>query len=148
MTLDQAFAALRERDEPVPTPARLPTEAEIVDAEEILDVKLHPDFRRYLLEASNVHVGAMEPVTLRPPEAHTDLLQVCESAWEEMEVPRNLVPICEDNGDYYCMNKKGQIVFWSSDGASDEKWANLATWIEEVWIGESDEEEEESEDEE
>lgn len=148
MTLDQAFAALRERDTPVPIPARLPTEDEIVDAEEVLEVKFHPDFRRYLLEVSNVNVGTLEPVTLRPPEAHTDLLQLCESAWEEMELPRNLVPICEDNGDYYCMNKKGQIVFWSSDGASEEKWANLATWIEEVWIGESDEEEGESDEEE
>jgi hypothetical protein len=141
MTLDQAFAALREQDEPVPIPARLPTEEEIADAEEILDTKFHPDFRRYLLEVSNVHVGALEPVTLRPPEAHTDLLQVAESAWEEVDVPRNLIPICEDNGDYYCMNKKGQIVFWSSDGATDEKWPNLAAWIEEVWLGESDEEE-------
>lgn len=138
MTLDQAFAALRQQDQPVPTPARLPTEEEIADAEEILDVKFHPDFRRYLLEVSDVNVGALEPVTLRPPEAHTDLLQVAESAWEEVEVPRNLIPICEDNGDYYCMNKKGQIVFWSSDGATDEKWPNLAAWIEEVWLGEGD----------
>jgi hypothetical protein len=55
-----------------------------------------------------------------------------------MEVPRKLLPICEDNGDYYCMNKKGEIVFWSADGASDEKWKDLATWIEEVWIGEGE----------
>jgi len=148
MTLDQAFAELKKRNQPVPLPARLPTKEEIEDAEEILDTKFHQDFRRYLLEVSNIHFGALEPVTLRPPEAHTDLLQICESAWEEMDVPRTLIPICEDNGDYYCMNKKGQIVFWSADGATDEKWPNLATWIEQVWIGESEEAQDKQDDEE
>ena len=65
---------------------------------------------------------------------------MCQEAWE-IGVPEDLIPICQDNGDYYGMNKKGQVVFWSHDGATDEKWKDLATWIEEVWIGESQEEE-------
>jgi hypothetical protein len=140
MTLDEAFAELRTRDEPVPTPARLPTEDEVADAEEVLGVKFHRDFRRYLLEVSNVNFGALEPVTLRPPDAHTDLLSVAEAAWDEMDVPRTLLPICEDNGDYYCMNKKGQVVFHSADGETGEKWPSLAAWIEAVWLGEAGDE--------
>ena len=138
MTMDQAIARLREMNETVPTPMRLPTAEEVSSVEEELEVKFHPDFRRYLLESSDVVVGAMEPVTIADPSSHTDLRSVCESAWEEMDVPRKLLPICDDNGDYYCMNKKGEIVFWSADGASEEKWKDLATWIEEVWIGESE----------
>jgi hypothetical protein len=154
MTLSEVIAALRSHNETVPTPLRLPTPDEVDAAEEDVGRKFHPDLRRYLLEASDVVFGTKEPVTVADASWNTHLPSVCESAWEEMELPKNLLPICEDNGDYYCMNKKGEIVFWSSDGATDEKWKDLATWIEECWIGEEeegtgdDEEEEEDEDEE
>jgi hypothetical protein len=141
MTLDQAIAKLRELNQPVPQPQRLPTEEEVAGIEERLGIQLHPDFRRYLLEASDVVYGALEPVTVTSPESHTDLYEVCRGAWEDYEVPRKLVPVCEDNGDFYCMDKKGQIVFWSADGATEDKWPNLANWIEEVWIGESGDDE-------
>jgi hypothetical protein len=55
-------------------------------------------------------------------------------------VPDDLLPICEDNGNYFCMNRRGQVVFWDHNGASDEKWTDLATWINDVWIGESGDE--------
>lgn len=32
--------------------------------------------------------------------------------------------------------KTGRVSYWSHDGATDESWPDLATWIEEVWIGE------------
>lgn len=139
MTLGEAIQQLRNRNETVPTPMRLPTAEEVAAAEEEIGVSLHADLKRYLLEASDVVFGTKEPVTVTDSSFNTHLPSVCESAWEEMEVPRKLVPICEDNGDYYCMNKKGEIVFWSSDGATDEKWKDLATWVEEVWIGEEEE---------
>ena len=140
MTLGEAIQELRNRNESVPKPMRLPTAEEVAAVEEEIGVALHPDLKRYLLEASDVVFGTKEPVTVTDASFSTHLPSVCESAWEEMEVPRKLVPICEDNGDYYCMNKKGEIVFWSSDGDTGEKWKDLATWIEEVWIGEDEEE--------
>jgi hypothetical protein len=142
MTLAEAIKQLRDRNETVPTPMRLPTEAEVAAAEKEIGVLLHPDLRKNLLEASDVVFGTKEPVTVSDPSFNTHLPSVCESAWEQMDVPRKLVPICEDNGDYYCMNKNGEVVFWSSDGATDEKWKDLATWIEECWIGEDEGDEE------
>jgi hypothetical protein len=138
MTLDEAIAALRQRNESVPKPMRLPTPEEVAAAEEKMGVLLHPDLKRYLLQASDVVFGTKEPVTVTDPSFNTHLPNVCEEAWEQMELPRKLLPICEDNGDYYCMNKKGEVVFWSSNGATDEKWKDLATWIEEAWIGEDE----------
>jgi hypothetical protein len=140
MTLEQAIEQLRELNEPVPKPARLPTENELTFIEKELDVRLHADLRKYLLTASDIVYGTKEPATITDPEAHTDLARMCETAWEELDVPRDLVPFCEDNGDYFCINKRGQVVLRSADGATDEKWPNLAAWIEEVWIGESEEE--------
>jgi hypothetical protein len=139
MTLAEAIQELRDRNETVPSPMRLPTEEEVAAAEKEIVVQLHPDLRKYLLEASDVVFGTKEPVTVTDPSFNTHLPSVCQSAWDEMDVPRKLLPICEDNGDYYCMNKKGEVVFWSHDGATDEKWKDLATWIEECWIGEDEE---------
>ncbi len=136
MTLDEAISELRRRNEPVPKPAPLPHSADVDRIERELEVKLHSDLRHYLLQASDVVCGTKEPVTITLPQSHTFLPDVARSAWNAHGMPRDLLPICEDNGNYYCMDSSGRIVFWSHDGTTDEMWPNLATWIMEVWIGE------------
>ena len=136
MNLTDVISELRELNEPVPKPLRLPTEAEVTAAENQLGVKFRPDYRRYLLEASDVVYGSREPAIVIPDAGHLSLVDIAETAWDEMEVPRELLPFCEDNGDYYCLNQAGQVEYWSHDGATDEKWKDLATWIKEVWIDE------------
>jgi hypothetical protein len=111
-----------------------------VSVEQALGVHLHPDFRLYLLEASDVVFGIFEPVTITQPGAHTDLPEVAKGAWDGYGVDRDLLPICEDNADYYCMTKEGQVVFWSHNGRSTESWPSLADWIERVWIAVSESE--------
>jgi hypothetical protein len=138
MSIDQAIAALREMNEEVPQPMRLPTDQEVDAAQKELGVTFHPDYRKYLLQASDVVFGTKEPATITDAESHTYLPTVAEDAWE-MGVPKKLLPICEDNGDYYCMNQKGQVLYVSADGETMEKWSDLAAWIEEVWIGEDEE---------
>ena len=137
MNLPDVIAELRELNEPVPKPLRLPTDAEVDAAEDHLGVKFPADYRRYLLQASDVVYGPLEPAVVIPDAGHLSLTDIAETAWDEMEVPRNLLPFCEDNGDYYCLTETGEVEFWSHDGATDDKWKDLATWISEVWIGEA-----------
>ncbi len=134
MNLPEVIAELRELNEPVPKPFRLPTEAEVGAAEKRLNIKFHEDYRRFLLEASDVVVGTLEPAMVAADCGYLNLCEIAEYAWDEMELPLTLLPICEDNGDYYCLNKKGEVEFWTADGAINEKWDNLAVWIKEVWI--------------
>ena len=141
MNLSEAIAALRARNEAVPIPARLPTAAEVDAAERALGVHFHPDYRRFLLEASDVVFGALEPAQVTPDAERLYLVDMAADAHESMDLPARLLPICEDNGDYYCMRASGtssDVVFWSHDGASDERWPDLAAWIAEVWIGENE----------
>jgi len=137
VNLPDVIAELRELNEPVPKPLRLPTDAEVDAAEDQLGVKFPADYRRYLLQASDVVYGPLEPAVVIPDAGHLSLTDIAETAWDEMEVPRNLLPFCEDNGDYYCLTETGEVEFWSHDGATDDKWKDLATWISEVWIGEA-----------
>lgn len=134
MNLPDVLAELRDLNEPVPKPLRLPTETEVNLAENSLGIKFPEDYRRYLLEASDVVFGTLEPAVVTPDAGHLSLVELAESAWEELELPRDLLPFCEDNGDYYCLATDGTVTFWSHNGATDESWADLATWIKQVWI--------------
>ncbi len=134
MNLSEVIDELRKLNEDVPNPFRLPTETEIAAAEKRLNVKFHDDYRRYLLDASDVSYGELEPAIVTPDCDYLDLVEIAEYAWDEIEIPQSLLPICEDNGDYYCINRRGEIESWSSTGQSDSKWPDLATWIKEIWI--------------
>lgn len=137
MDLENALAHLRTLNEVVPRPMRLPTPEEVDAAEKWIERSFHPDLRKYLLEASDIVYGTKEPVTLTRAESHTDFHKVCDHAWNRYGVPRQFVPFCEDNADFFCLNGAGEVVFWSHNGWSSEKWPDLATWIEECWIDES-----------
>ncbi|MCP4251947.1 MAG: SMI1/KNR4 family protein [Candidatus Scalindua sp.] len=132
--MEEAIINLRELNEPVPKPLLLPTIEEINKIQGECNTKFHTDYVSYLLEASDVVYGVLEPATITDPESHTHLPDIANDAWEDMNVPKDLLPICEDNGDYYCMNSSGEVVFWSHNGLSNEKWSSLAVWIKEVWI--------------
>lgn len=127
------FSTLRESNEEVPVPLRLPTELEVDAIENELGVKLSSSFREYLLQISDVVFGDLEPVTIISTEDHTYLPAVANDAWTA-GVPKHNIPICEDNGDYYCVTPVGKVVFWSHGGASNESWSDIKTWVQEVWL--------------
>ena len=131
--MERVTAKLRDLNEPVPKPLKLPSQGEVRDIQTKLGLRFHPDYVRYLLEVSDVVVGALEPATIPVDSGHTFIGHVVSNAWE-MGVPKTLVPIAEDNGDYYCMNEAGEVLFWSHNGITDEKWPSLETWIHDVWI--------------
>jgi len=66
MHIEEAIAELRPLNEPVPKPAPLPTEADVSAAERLLGLEFPADFRRYLLEASDVVYGTKEPCQIAP----------------------------------------------------------------------------------
>lgn len=136
MSLSTVISELRSANQPVPEPARLPTKAQVLEAETLLGISLHEDFRRFLLEASDVVVGTLEPVTVCDPESHTHLVAVLESA-RAYGVPENLVPVCQGNADFCCMDANGKIHYWSHNGKVDEAWSCLEDWIRDVWLGET-----------
>ncbi len=134
---------LRAVNEELTLPRRLPSAAEVTAMEKKLKLTLHPDFRQYFLELSDIICGSLEPVTLTDDGSHTFFPTVCQEAWDDHELPRDLVPVCADSGDYYAMKKKGEIVYWSADGDRDDTWPNLEAWLEEVWLGENEDDDEE-----
>ena len=133
MSLIQAINKLREFSQEVPLPPRLPSTEEVECMEKELGVKFHPDYKTYLLEASDSVLGTLEPAVITLPGSHIYLPDIVRSA-RKMGVPEELFPICSNNGDYFCLNELGEVVYWSHNGAVNEKWPNLAAWITDEWI--------------
>ncbi|HJY78524.1 MAG TPA: SMI1/KNR4 family protein [Burkholderiales bacterium] len=136
MTLEQAIRELQTRSRPGRQVGRLPTVEEVEATQKSLNVQFHPDYRRFLLQASNVFVGALDPAQITDSEGRNYLGKVVQSA-RAYGVPSELFPFCEDNADFYCFTEQGEVRFWSHNGAAQEKWPSLAAWIKEVWIDES-----------
>ena len=131
--MDKVLKKLKSLNIPVPIPLVLPSVQEIEEVQKDLGVEFHSTYVKYLLEASDVVFGTLEPATVPVHSGHTYIGKVATEAWK-MGVSRELVPIAEDNGDYYCMNREGEVLFWSHNGVTDEKWSSLGLWIESVWI--------------
>lgn len=133
MSLETAIEILRERNEPVPRPFRLPTESEVVAAERTLGVTFPADYRFFLLQGSDIAYGTLEPAVVIPDCGHLDLVAMVQTAWE-VGVPRDHLPFCEDNGDYYCLTPDSRVVLWSHDDLFSGRWPDLAHWIQNVWL--------------
>ena len=92
------------------------------------------DYRKVLKSISNVFYGTKELLSVTKNSEYYRELSVALNDARKMGIPKDWIPICEDNGDYFCLNSKGEIKYWSLDGCSDESWENLESWIEQVWI--------------
>lgn len=136
MTIDAAIQELKGMNENVARPLRLPSEDQVSAMERELGIQFHPDYRQYLLRASDVVLGALEPAEVTEPQSHTYLPSVVAGA-REMGVPDDLLPYCEDNGHYYYLRKDGSVAFWSHNGSTNEAWPDLAAWVLQVWIAEN-----------
>ncbi|WP_339489070.1 SMI1/KNR4 family protein [Pseudomonas sp. EL_65y_Pfl2_R95] len=133
--MEEVIDQLRELNEPVPVPLELPEEEVLVEIQEQILIHLPFELREFLLKVSDVVYGRLEPVTATDPQSHTYLPEVASVAWS-LGVPRELVPICEDRGNYYCVEEDGTVVLWEQDTEelSEENWESVWHWVRDVWL--------------
>jgi len=136
--VEDVIELLRELNEDIPVPLDLPDEDLLVEIEEELLLPLPDDLRVYLLEASDVVLGSLEPVTVADPRSHTYLPDVAAQAWND-GMPRHLLPVCQLGAGYYCISEDGEVRFWNGskfgkDPQGVKDWPNLWEWIREVWL--------------
>lgn len=131
--MEDTLRRLRAAHQPIPVPLELPSHEELVDVEEELLLPIPREMRRFLMEASDIVTGSLEPVTAADPHAHTHLSEVAATAWSR-GVPRYLLPLCEVNGNYYCVDPDGEVVYWREGDLTDETWDDVWQWAREVWL--------------
>ncbi|MGI9275506.1 MAG: SMI1/KNR4 family protein [Endozoicomonas sp.] len=132
--MEDVIEELRENSIEVPAPLVLPSEDDLVEAEEQLLIPIPFEFREFLLQVSDVVYGSMEPVTVTDPHSHTYLPEAAALAWDQ-GMPRDLLPICEHLGNYYCVSADGEVALWShGEFAEDETWSSVWHWAKDVWL--------------
>lgn len=131
--MEETLDRLRAAHQPVPVPLELPTHEDLVDVEEELLLSIPREMRRFLLEASDVVTGSIEPVTAADPHSHTYLSEVAALAWSK-GLERYLLPLCEVNGNYYCVDPDGEVLFWRDGELTDQTWDDVWHWIDDVWL--------------
>jgi len=133
--MESIIEELRACNEPVPVPLELPDMDDIIDAEEILLLSLDGEFRKFMLTVSDVVFGTIEPVTVADPNSHTYLPEVAATAWS-LGLSRELIPLCEYHGGYYCTNEAGEVLLWQNGEMSDEEpWPDVWQWAQGIWLG-------------
>lgn len=143
--MEDVIEQLLELAEVVPVPLELPEEEDLVEIEEELFLPIPFEMREYLLKVSHVVYGNLEPVTVADSHSHTYLPEVAAMAWS-LGVSRELIPLCEARGGYYCVSQEGDVNFVSledREGDEDEdeerdeeeeEWASVWHWVKEVWL--------------
>ncbi len=128
---ESTLELLREKHQDPIVPLDLPDDDQITEIEEAILVQIRGDFREFLLEASDLVVGSLEPVTVTEPSSHTYLPEVAADAWAN-GLPRELLPICVARQGYYCLDLDDEVIFWR-DGEILGGWISIWAWAEEVW---------------
>lgn len=131
--LEKMIKKVKSLNEVVSIPPKLPDNSQIKLLEKESGLIFHPDFKYFLMNASNLTYGVIEPVTAYPDSGHTYFLEVLIDA-RANGISTNDIPICEDNGNYYCVQENGEVVFWDHNGGPKDSWKSIADWIEKVWL--------------
>jgi hypothetical protein len=132
-TMDELIEELREANQPVPIPLELPEEDDLVEVQEALFISLNEDFQQFMLTVSDVVYGTLEPVTASDPTSHTYLPEVAAIAWDA-GLPRDLVPLCEHQGNYYAVTEEGEVQYWEGGVKTEQTWETIWYWARDVWL--------------
>lgn len=121
----------------LPVKQDLPDDYLIENYEKEMGNAFPEDYKIFLKEASDSVFGGKEALMLTSARNHPrELIVTAKEAWN-MGVPREWIPICEDNGNYYCVLNSGEVRYWSHDGVSEENWPTVGDWIKDVWINQN-----------
>lgn len=131
--MDEIIEELRALNVEVLSPLELPDDEDILEVESQLLTTIDGDFRDFLLTVSDVICGSLEPVTAVDPNSHTYLPEVAAVAWDQ-GLSREMLPLCESDGGYYCVDMEGQVLFWQHGEYSEDSWEHVWLWVQDVWM--------------
>ncbi|WP_299981175.1 SMI1/KNR4 family protein [uncultured Pseudoteredinibacter sp.] len=136
MALSEDFEAVLEElqdiAEQVLVPLDLPDHDDLVDIEEAILLPIPPLYRDFLLHASDLVIGSLEPATAADASSHTYLADMAAEAWQ-LGLPRELLPICQRANGFYAVNQDDEIVFWSPESGSEEAAESIWHWARDIW---------------
>ncbi|EBA1657377.1 SMI1/KNR4 family protein [Salmonella enterica subsp. enterica] len=112
----------------------LPDDDLIAKYEKDIGFTFSSDYKKLIQEVGNIYYGTIDLLSVTADKKFYGELSTAISDAASIGVPESWLPICEDNGSYYCLDQQGHVRYWTGDGSSEEQWPNLASWVKDVWI--------------
>ncbi len=133
--MEDVIELLRERHEGGLVALELPDEDRLVEIEEQLLIPLPGDYKEFLLNASDIICGSLEPATVMDDYAHNFLPEMAANAWDQ-GMPRYLIPVCEAPNGIYAMSQEGAVLLWVPGAgiSEEEEWGSIWQWAREIWL--------------
>lgn len=116
----------------------LPNDKTLENYQKEIGISFSQDYTYYLKKANNIFYNLDEIVlvTNRNENESSELKKIIKEA-RKLGLDEKWIPLCEDNGNYYCLTPKGNVKYYDLNGKSNEEWDSLAFWIKDVWIDEN-----------
>lgn len=129
----EAVRLIEMQEDRFTSPIPLPDDTVIEYVEHEIGLKLTDDYRYLVKNAGNI-VLTQELLYLRSDrEGRCNIIPSIASA-REAGVPIEWLPICRDNGDYYCLLPDGSVKLWSHNHMFEGRWAHLSDWVVDCFI--------------
>lgn len=122
-------------------PAGLPfcAEDDLVLFAQLLNISNIPhELKSFLLKFSHLRYTGRNVITPQTVfQEHT--VEMITTAWSR-GVPKDYLPFCYDNSDYYCISLvTGRVRFWSHDEEAfsdniNDMWGSFNEWVSKDWI--------------
>ncbi len=131
--MEEIVEIIQQHAIPQSIPADLPDEDDLVEIEEEILLPIPVSYKSFLMNASNLVCGALEPVTATDPQLHTHLPEVTAEAWAN-GLPRDLIPLCQMGDGYYCVNQQGEVQLWQDGQLGEDTWEDVWQWALLIWV--------------
>ncbi len=109
---------------------QVPTEKQIEEAQALLGYKFPQEYIDFIKSGYDLGESALEALEIGSPGSHVDLFRAIEDSKDYANLPSDALIICEDNGNYFYLLSDGSVSYWDHNGAIEERWLNVAVWVE------------------
>ncbi|ACO47985.1 SMI1/KNR4 family protein [Deinococcus deserti] len=141
MGQEELFKRLRAGGVPAPLIPKLPDDREIDALEVLLETRLPPSYRAYLLTLSDVLAGAYWPLVIHHELTGGRLLDQTRDL-RAIGLPQFLVPFeTSQDGDAFCFDTRSAgpeyaVVRWVHDDGSFDtyRWPSFIAWVQDEWL--------------
>lgn len=131
--IQEAVRLLKKHDDGLVSPILPPDDDVILYVEGEIGLKLSADYRYLVQNAGHISLSK-ELLYLRADgEGRSNIIPSIASA-RKSGVPTDWLPICRDNGDYYCLWPDGSVELWSHDQMFEGRWSDLSDWVVDSFI--------------
>ncbi|WP_185232794.1 SMI1/KNR4 family protein [Teredinibacter franksiae] len=133
--INEIAEMLRQRALKPSIPPELPTMDDLVEVQEAMLISVPAELRDFLLNSSYEIFGRLEPVTIADPNCHTYLPEVAAEVWAR-GMPRELIPLCQDQSNVYCVAEDGTVYIWNESLGEEPKEVstNVWEWVRDAWL--------------